>query len=289
MKKSLIYTMITAVLFSTLEPVSKLIASDVSAYAITFWRFIIGSFVLIAPAMHKTLSDKVKISVKDILLSALLGILFICVSMISLQYAVKIADNPSLTAIIFSANSIFTIILAAIIIKEKLTKYKIFALIFGIVGVLLCINYRNGAGNASSFLLAVFAAVSFSLYTVLSKKYTQKAGVIQTFLVFIFGSVILLLFLIAGGVDIIPPLNPKNIFILLYLGIFVTGIGYACYFKAIEENGTIMGSLAFLIKPVLTPFVTYIINGIKPTAIIYFSVIMICISSYFAVFKKHNS
>ncbi len=209
--------------------------------------------------------------------------------MISLQYAVKIADNPSLTAIIFSANSIFTIILAVIVIKEKLTMYKAFALIFGIAGVLLCVNYRNGTGNAASFLLAVFAAVSFSLYTVLSKKYTQKTGVIQTCLVFIFGSIILLIFLIAGGFDIIPTLNPKNIFILLYLGIPVTGIGYACYFKAIEENGTIMGSLAFLIKPVLTPFITYIINGIKPTAIVYLSVIMICISSYFAVLKKNCS
>ena len=47
-----------------------------------------------------------------------------------------------------------------------------------------------------------------------------------------------------------------------------------------------MGALAFLIKPVLTPFVTYFVNGIAPTAVIYLSVVCIVIASYFAVLKK---
>ncbi len=286
MKKSLIYTLITALLFVTLEPVSKLIANDVSAYAITFWRFMIGSLFLIPPAAKKVKTDKLKISAKDIAVAAVLGILFVCVSMISLQYAVKITDNPSLTAIIFSTNSIFTILFASIILRERLSKYKALALVFGIIGVALCIDYRSGTGNITSVLLSVFAAMSFSLYTVFSKKYMQKTGVVQTCLVFIFGSIILFAFLIIGGFDIVPSLNMKNILILLYLGVFVTGMGYVCYFKAIEKNGTIMGALAFFIKPVLTPFVTYFVNGIVPTTIIYLSVVCILLSSYFAVFKK---
>ena len=39
MKKGIVYALITAILFVTLEPVSKLIANDVTPYAITFWRF----------------------------------------------------------------------------------------------------------------------------------------------------------------------------------------------------------------------------------------------------------
>ena len=286
MKKSLVYTLITAILFATLEPVSKLIADDVSAYAITFWRFLTGSFILLHPAVKKIKTEKIKIDAEDIMISAALGVLFICVSMISLQYGVKIAVNPSLTAIVFSANSIFTIIFASFIIKEKLSKYKIIALISGALGVLLCADFRMGTGNALSVLLSVLAAVSFSLYTVLSKKYMKKTGIIQTCLVFVLGSLILLAVLTVGKVNIVPVFSMKSVGILLYLGFAVTGIGYACYFKAIEENGTVMGALAFLIKPVLTPFVTYFVNGIAPTAVIYLSVVCIVIASYFAVLKK---
>ena len=47
MKKGILYALITAIVFVTLEPVSKLIANDVNPYAITFWRFLIGSVILL--------------------------------------------------------------------------------------------------------------------------------------------------------------------------------------------------------------------------------------------------
>ena len=47
----LLYALITAVVFTTLEPVSKLIAEDVNPYSITLWRFIIGSLMLLPFAL----------------------------------------------------------------------------------------------------------------------------------------------------------------------------------------------------------------------------------------------
>ena len=125
MKNGFIYALITAVLFVTLEPVSKLIASDVNPYAITFWRFLIGSFILIPPAIIKLKKDKIHNRLKDFSILTLLGILFICISMIALQVGVKKADSPSIIAIIFSSNSIFTILFAMLILKEKPNRNKI--------------------------------------------------------------------------------------------------------------------------------------------------------------------
>ena len=53
MKKGLFNAILTAIVFVTLEPVSKLIAGQVSPYAITFWRFAIGSLILIPFAVAK--------------------------------------------------------------------------------------------------------------------------------------------------------------------------------------------------------------------------------------------
>jgi drug/metabolite transporter (DMT)-like permease len=93
------------------------------------------------------------------------------------------------------------------------------------------------------------------------------------------GSLILLIGLLIGGYDVVPTFNVKNISILVYLGLIVTGIGYWAYFKGIAKGGAIMGSLAFFIKPVLTPFATFFINGIKPEGNVILSLVLVVIGS----------
>ena len=288
MKNGIIYSLITAILFVTFEPVSKLIANDVTPYAIAFWRFFLGSFILILPAIIKIRKEKIKITVLDFVKMLLLGILFICISMVALQLAIKQADSPSLIAIIFSSNSIFTIVFAVLINREKLTKNKVIALLLGIIGVILCADFSSGT-NLTSVLLAVFSAITFSLYTVLSQKYTKKVGgVIQTGIVFFTGSLILLVALLFMGIDLSLPAKAAPLAILAYIAIFVTGIGYAAYFLAIEKGGAIMASLAFFIKPILTPFVTLLINGIIPDFKVFAAVLCIMVASYFAVYYKRK-
>ena len=286
MKKGIIYALLTAVLFVTLEPVSKLIAGDINPYAITFWRFIIGALILLPPAVIKIKKEKIHIGIKDFGIMTALGILFICISMIALQIGVKKADSPSLIAILFSSNSIFTILFAILISKEKLNKNKVIALILGVVGVLACADFSAGT-NLESVLYGVFAALSFSLYTVLSQKFTKKfGGIVQTSIVFLMGSIILFIALLVMRVDVTPDFSPNTLSILIYLGVLVTGIGYGCYFKAIEKGGAIMASLAFFIKPILTPFVTLVINGIMPDLKVFGAVACIVAASYFATYKK---
>ena len=289
MKKGIFYTLVTALMFVTLEPISKLIAGDVSPYAITFWRFLIGALMLLPPAMLKVKKEGLKVTGKDILLFSLLGVLLICVSMLSLQIAVKIADAPSLIAIIFSSNSIFTIAFACLLLKEKLTWNKVLALVFGVAGVAFCADFSSGT-NLSSVALALLAALSFSLYTALSKKYTKKfSGLIQSGYAFFIGAIVLLIVLLIIGEDILPAFDVKSISIMLYLGIFITGIGYLAYFKAMEHGGTMMASLAFFIKPILTPFVTWLINGIVPNVMVFVAVACIVIASCFTMYKKKEA
>lgn len=286
MQKSIIYSIITALVFTTLEPVSKLIAEQVNPYAITFWRCMIGALVLLPFAVRKIRKEKIKIGIKDIGMLCLLGALLICVSLVVLQIAVKKADSPSLIAIIFSSNSVLTILFAMILLKEKMTKRKCIAVILCVIGVLVCADFGSGT-NLISVVYAVIAALSLSFYTVLSKKYMKKiGGVIHTALSFFFGSLVLLVVLLVAGVEIIPTFTTQNISLLVYLGIVVTGIGYWAYNMAIEKGGAMIASLAFFIKPILTPFATFLINGIVPDAKVFAALVLIVCGSYFATYKK---
>ena len=288
MKKGIIYVIITAVLFATFEPASKVIAGDIEPYALTFWRFLIGSLMLMPFAIVKIRKEKIKLKGTDILRMTLLGILFICISMVLIQVGIKQATNPSLMAIIFSSNSVFTIVFSVLLMKEKLTKNKIIALASGVIGVLLCADFSSGT-NLISVLLAFLSALSFSLYTVLNQKFQSKAGgIIQTAGAFFLGSIVLLIALLIGKVQVIPSLDANGMWLMAFIVCMVTGVGYMSYFRAIDLGGVIMASLAFFIKPILTPFCTWAINGIAPDFKVFVAILFIVIASYFATYKKTN-
>lgn len=288
MKKGLIFTIITALAFVTFEPMSKLIADSVSPFGITFWRFIFGSVLLSPFAIIKIKKDNIHIKAKDVLIMGGLGVLIICISMITLQTAVGMADNPALIAVIFSANSVTTMLFAILVLKEKMTANKAIAMVLGVIGIVICADFKSGE-NLQAVLLTVISALTFSLYTILCRKYTKHLGAsVQTTFSFFIGSVVLLIILLVGRFDIVPEINTKNILVMLYLAVFVTGIGYWSYFRAIEKGGAIMASLAFFIKPVLTPFATFAINGIVPDLKVFIAVVFIVGGSYFAVYKKET-
>ncbi|MDR0405906.1 MAG: DMT family transporter, partial [Clostridiales bacterium] len=275
MKKGWFYILITAAAFTTLEPVSKLISAQINPLSITFIRFFIGGVILLPFSARNMARKNLKPSGKVFLTLTLLGVLCICVSMVLLQYAVMIADSPALIAIIFSSNSVFTLLFAAWFLGDKFTPAKRAAIALCSAGVLLCADFSSGS-NLLSVALAVLSALTFSLYTVLSKKYmTTLTGVIQTGFSFFIGSIVLLCVLLAAGIPPAGGLNADNLRHLLYLGVVVTGVGYWAYFKGMEQTSAMAASLVFFIKPILTPFAAFLINGIVPNGKVFAALVLV--------------
>lgn len=54
-----------------------------------------------------------------------------------------------------------------------------------------------------------------------------------------------------------------NILNFLYICVFVTAGGYACYFMGMEATSAMQGSLVFFFKPVLAPILAMIVLGEK--------------------------
>lgn len=288
MKNGVLYVIITAILFTTFEPVCKLFAHEINPYAITALRFLIGSLVLLPFSIRETVKKKIKLKYTDFVVMVLLGVLFICVSMVLLQVSLKMADSPALIAIIFSANSVFTIILSVVFLKVKVTKLNAAGIILCIVGVILCGDFTQGS-NTISVILGLLSAITFSVYTVLAKKYmTKVSGVIQTGISFFSGSVILLIILLLCGINVTEGISQSNALLFLYVAIFVTGIGYAAYFAAMKTGGAQLAAISFMIKPILTPFATFFINGIVPDKKVIIALILVVAGLYMAS-KKEKS
>ena len=281
MKNGLIYALITAICFTIFEPISKLLTNaGMNPYAITAIRFFIGSLFLLPFSIRGVIKNKVKLNFKDYLLLTGLGVLVICLSMVLLQYAVKISDSPTLIAVIFSSNSIITIALSAIFLKAKLNRTKIIGIILCVIGVLISSDFTGGS-NLISVVLALLSAISFSSYTILCKKYmTKVSGIIQSGISFFLGSLVLVIALLIFGVNLFEGISKDILPELFMVSAVVTGLGYWAFFEAIRTGGPQIAAMAFLIKPILAPFATLLINKIMPDSSIIISLILVVIGAF---------
>ena len=279
---SYIFVIITAILFTTHEPVSKLIANEINPYALTAIRFFIGSLICLPFSIHVIKKKNIKLTVKDILVTGGLGVLMICGSMVLLQNGVKIADNPALISILFSANSIFTIVLSTLFLKTKLTKLKVLGVILCVIGVILSMDIGSGS-NALSITFAILSALIFSVYTILCKKISTKlTSIAQCGISFFVGSTVLMIILLICGIDIVGGITLGNLPELSFLSIIVVGGGYILFFSALDKGGPHVVALTYLIKPILTPFATWIFNGIVPKYTIIIAVILVAVGAAFS-------
>jgi drug/metabolite transporter (DMT)-like permease len=245
--------------------VGKLIGPGISPYAITAWRFLIGGFIMLPFAIRDIRKRKDSIRAGDFVGFALAGILNVCISMLCLQFSIYYG-KANLAALIVSSNPLFVTIFAASLIKEKISRLQVVGIGIGLSGLLLILLGESGAMRNSvslslSVLFGLIAATTFALSTVYSKKLIQQHGNLITLCFsFFFGSACLFLYALLTHQTLSFSPSFSNIGLLLYLGIFVSGIAYILYFNAIQVIGTARASIYFFLKPAIACSLAWLIR-----------------------------
>jgi len=260
MKKAYVFVLITAFLFATMEVSCKIGAETLDPFQLTFVRFVIGGLLLLPFAMAHLKRNDIRLTARDHLTLLGVGVLGVTISMSLFQLAIVLC-NASTVSVLFCVNPFFTMVLAHFMTSEKLNRHKAVVLAFAIVGVVFMVRPWDVQDGNSVFgiVCIILAALVFGLYTVAGKVSQEKMGLMaQTSISFIYGSAVLLVFLLVSGKPVVCGLT-DNVWIVIYTGIFVTGIGYYCYFKAIELADAATGSFAFFIKPVIAPIIAMIV------------------------------
>lgn len=281
MNKAYIFVVLTAFLFGTMEVACKAAGSQLDPFQLTFIRFAIGGLILLPFAVAELKKNNIRLNVKDILTLAGVGILCIPLSMLFFQLGVMNC-NASTSSVLICINPFFTMVFAHIFTEEKLNKHKFVVLAIGFIGLIFMIkpwNIQEG-NTVIGIIYMLLAALFFGAYTVAGKVSVKKMGIMaQTSISFILGSLILLIIIVAAGKPVIAGVT-DNLLLVLYVGIFVTGLGYFCYFKAIKLADAATGSLAFFLKPAIAPVIAVII--LKETILwnTYVGIGFILVASY---------
>ena len=290
MKKIIVYILIAATLFSTMEVALKVAGNQLDSFQLTFIRFLIGGLFLLPFALAEIKKYNTIFTKRDFLHMLLMGIVCICISMVFFQLGVE-KSNASTAAVIFCINPMFTMIFAHFMTEEKLNKTKLITIAIGILGIIFMINPLNmSPGNTFlgvSFTIA--AAITFGLYSAIGRTSIHRLkGLTQTSISFILGSAVMLPILWLSGKPVLAGITSDNILMILYICIMITGIGYLFYFLAMEKSDAATASIVFFIKPGLAPIIAVIALGDVIGLNGYVGIILIFISS-FINFREQKS
>ncbi|GAB1475875.1 DMT family transporter [Bacillota bacterium] len=261
MKQVPLYILIAAFFFGTMEVSLKLAGNQLEQLQLTFLRFMVGGLLLLPLAFREIKRNKTVIRPKDYAYMLLLGTVCIPLSMVLFQLGVMKA-NASTAAIIMCVNPLFTMFFAHFLIQEKMKRRNAIALVLSIAGIVFMINpFNMQEGNTIEGILMVLGgAFLFGLYSVLGKVSVARIGLItQTSISFILGSLVLLVILLITDKPILEGVWPDNFMLVIYLSVFVTGLAYVFYFKAIDASNATTGSATFLVKAGIAPVLAVII------------------------------
>lgn len=262
MNKAYGFVILTALLFSTMEVACKVAGNDLDPFQLTFLRFLMGGLILLPFGIAEMKKKEIKLNHRDILKLLGVGTIGIPISMVLFQVGIMNC-NASSVSVMFSINPLFTMVCAHFLTSEKITKDRITALAIGIIGLVFIIRPWDIQEGNSAFgaVCILLAAITFGIYTVAGKVVSQKIGsVAQAAISFLLGAAVLLIVIIIMGRPVIDGVA-DNIPIILYTGIFITGLGYYSYFTSIKLSDATTGSFAFFLKPALAPIIAVIVLG----------------------------
>ena len=279
--KAYINILIATLFFSSMEVAIKYPNGVFNPIQMNFVRFLVGGLILMPFAIKKLKKFDYKLTKGDYIKFAFLGGLQIVIGMSF--YTVSILYIPAhMAAIIFSCNTFFSIVFAFIILREKIYTFTVIALCFSFSGMAIISNISEHDIKVTGVVLCLLAAISFSLYGVLSKYFTKGSpigGIVVTSYGFLFGVFELFILIMISRIATVSQfLNANNLKVLadipilsgisidtalplIFICVGVTGLGFASYFAAIDALPMSTVSLVFFIKPVLAPIFAFLALG----------------------------
>lgn len=278
-KKGYFFIVVTIIMFTSYEVVLKFISGQLNSMQLTLCRFSVGFLILLPLALHTLKKRGERLDGKSVAYFALLGLLGIALSMPILHVSVNYAGS-SVAAVLFSCNPVFVTFLAFFLLKEPILPRHIAALVLEVAGIIAIINPFQTSVNLLGTGLALLSTILFSFYGVMGKrKCAQYGGAVVTCFSFFFGSLILLVFILlshipalaqmltgAGlsefaNIPIFAGYTLQNLPYVLFVSVGVAGIGFCCYFLAMEYQPASVVSLVYFFKPALAPVLAWMVHG----------------------------
>ena len=231
---------------------TKIVLAEVSPATLIFTRFFIGVIVLLA--MTRRLPPK---SAWPALF--VMGFIGVFVHQMLQSYALTMTSAVQ-TGWLIGVTPIWSAILSAIVLHEKLTRWKVVGLVGGFVGALLVVT--RGDFSTAVFalpstrgdLLILASTVNWAVYSILGHRTIRALGPrLATTGSMLAGLALLTpMFVIRYGWTEWPALTLRGWSAILFLGVCCSAIGYLFWYGALEHIEVSRVSVFLYLEPLIT-------------------------------------
>lgn len=234
---------ITTIIWSGNYVIAKGISMEVPPVSLAFYRWGLAS-ICIAPFAFKKFNQEKRLILQNkqyIFWTALTGVtIFNTFIYLAGHYTSAI----NLALIGTTSSPVFITILAAIFLKEHISRPRVIGMVICIVGILFLISHGNLQTLArfrfsKGDVLILISAFTFSTYNILvRKKPAAISPLVFLFTIFTVGTICLFPFYIFEILHSAPvKWNTHIVVIILYLGIGNSIIAFFCWNASIQKLG----------------------------------------------------
>lgn len=255
---------VSAAFFGTLAIFGRfLYAEGVDTFTMLFMRFGVAAFIV----MLILLLRKESLPRGKILLQLIgMGALGYAGQSFSYLTAIKYA-SAGLVALLLYLYPIFVFVLSVIVLREKVTWVKVVALILALLGTALTVDPAGGQVNG--ILLAISAALIYSVYIIVGTNVMKHVSVVQSSVVIFASAGAVYGFLMMANGAHFPTTNTG------WLGIagivlIATVIPVIAFLAGLERIGPTNAAMLSTLEPVVTVLLAGWIFGEKLDSIVLF-------------------
>ncbi|WP_226646879.1 DMT family transporter [Mesobacillus subterraneus] len=234
---------------------AKAVLGKLDPYSLLVLRFGIGAlFLLFILLLNRY---RLRISIRYIPHLVVLGILGVFIHQV-LQATALLTINASSAGWLISFSPIFTVLLSVLFLHEKMDLKKGIGMVVAIAGVFLVTTTRSGHSFEFAlnigFILMILSTLNWAVYSILLKRLQiPYPALLVTFYMSLIGFVLTFPFIIRNkGWESLPLLTQTEWAHLLFLAIFVSGIGYWYWGKALEVLDASRVSTFIYLEPLVT-------------------------------------
>jgi drug/metabolite transporter (DMT)-like permease len=258
------FLIIASFIWGTSFAASKIALEHVDPFYLALTRFVLGAGVLLLVAF---ILGRFNLNVFKDPIIWLIGLLN-AIGQFMQNYGMM-QTSATNTVLLVDINVVFVALIAAVVLKESLTRYTFYGLGLGLIGVMVISTGGDLEqvmnGNFIGNLIVFLGGVVWAFYIVYQKKalikntdiYMTSAGAIAT--TAIFGVPIGLLLSGSTAIDI------EGLLAIIYLGVACTAGAFLFYIAGLKGKGATDSSIILFLEIVFAMMFAFILLSEIPT------------------------
>lgn len=255
-----------------------------SSYALVFYRALFGCIFMFCAVSVLKKQYRLNLIIKNIKMLFITGLLM-GFNWVFMFMSMKIA-SVSLGTVCYNTSPIFIVLVAAIMLKDKITKKSIFCILLGLLGVILVSDLLKVGFQEYTFLGTIYGligALFYGLVVILNKKMKELNSYEKVSVQFMISAIIMIPFIIIdpNSSFVFGPTNNliMAFIFLLIVGLFITGYLYILYFDSVSMLPAKTVAIFTYIDPVVALILSNLVLHEKFSSTQIFGTILILLAT----------